>query len=256
MKRRVIVPNRCHCGGDNRRTLPLEECPVVKVIPETGLVLDATKPGFTPLIRLPVYVARNFLREWPGCDAANGSSIKLRNAVVDQSRREDNVKVGQRSSRPNVCEVAFQGGLTDTALVEEGPRYDPRWKRLVFARALDCHHTSDDGWVGPESREHLDEAPLQFSASVDDPVHALRIVPAISECAIGSGVFPWRPSPRVWTSADSKEATGGTSDIQSGDHPPITKARAASTMSGPTSPSSPSRNRRAGDRSLSCGFKP
>ena len=87
-------------------------------------------------------------------------------------------------------------------------------------------------------------------------VRALRIVPAVPECPIEIRLAPVGSGPGVGSTCKSEGRTGRSYGLQSGAHPPARKARAAPMTSGPTSSISPSRSKRRGDRSSSCGFRP
>src|SRR5262244_4615518 len=121
---------------------------------------------------------------------------------------------------------------------------------VLILGPIDPAAFGDHDRVRPEAREDLDVRPLQLGGRVEDAINTLGVVPAVAEGGVGVLCLPWRPGPRVGPSANARDPPGRADALEIA-HPPTTKARAAATISGPTSWISPSRRRRAGERSSS-----
>jgi len=150
-----------------------------------------------------------------------------------------------------------QATISEPARVEFPRRLDSR--AIV---ALDFLQGFEDVRVGAESGENFYQRTEPAARRVKDSVEPLRIIPAVPEGPVAADVRPVRPGPRVGDTRDSVEGAIGRDCVKVGtvgrrcSQPPLTKVRAAERICGPTSSSSPSRSRRAAERSSSCGFKP
>src|SRR5215813_11941792 len=119
---------------------------------------------------------------------------------------------------------------------------------VLILGPIDLAELGDHDRVRPEAREDFDVRALELGGGVEHAINALGIVPAVAEGGVGVLRLPRRPGPRVGASANARDPPGRTDALEVA-HPPTTKARAAATISGPTSWISPSRRRRAGERS-------
>src|SRR5215471_6747862 len=239
--------------GDGLLARTLEDRPVLIVVPEARFVLDAGKSRQATRQGEPVDVVGDLLREAAGGREANGRAVEIANVVVNDPRGHGRAKIGEGPGVADVGIDAGEGGLADGARLQPFSRHDAE---LVLIRgSIDLAELRDHSGVRPKAREDLGVRSLELGGRVKHTVDALGIVPAVAEGGVGVLRLPGRPRPRVGPAADARDAPRRADALEIA-HPPTTKARAAATISGPTSWISPSRRRRAGERSSSCGFSP
>jgi hypothetical protein len=96
-------------------------------------------------------------------------------------------------------ELADQPTGPEAAVLQQGKRHPAggqRRRRVLVAVVLG-DLGGHDRWVGTKTRETLTEGRLPLRTGMKDAIMTLGIIETVAERAIGAGVAPVRPLPRI-----------------------------------------------------------